>query len=54
MPPKGSKSPRTKSPKNVKADPAIAWEALLTTSSVNQVRNVKTIIYSFCLIGYIG
>ncbi|CAF1080181.1 unnamed protein product [Adineta steineri] len=36
MPPKGTKSPRGKSPKNAKADAGIAWESILTTNSVNQ------------------
>ncbi|UJR27796.1 hypothetical protein I4U23_009067 [Adineta vaga] len=36
MPGKGSKSPRNKSPKNAKADTGIAWESILTTSSINQ------------------
>ncbi len=47
MPPKGTKSPRTKSPKAAKAGGAISWETLLTTTSVNEVRNIKIFIYIF-------
>ncbi|CAF0822833.1 unnamed protein product [Adineta ricciae] len=36
MPGKGSKSPRNKSPKNAKGDAGIAWETLVTASSINQ------------------
>lgn len=38
MPPKGTKSPRTKSPKNVKGGVAASWETSITTTSVNEVR----------------
>ena len=44
MPPK-AKSPRTKSPKGGGGGGATTWETALTTSLVNQVKN----IFSFFL-----
>ncbi len=41
MPPKGTKSPRAKSPKNAKGGGTTTWETTLTTTSVNQVRTIK-------------
>ncbi len=46
MPPKGTKSPRTKSPKNVKGGATTSWETSLTTTSVNEVRNTKILIFT--------
>ncbi len=44
MPPKVTKSPRAKSPKNVKGGGATTWETSITTTSVNEVRNIKILI----------
>ena len=38
MPPKGTKSPRTKSPKSAKQAGGASWEVSVTTTSINQVR----------------
>jgi len=54
MPPKGTKSPRTKSPKTAKAAGA-TWEASMTATSVNEVSNTKMLLvnsfFSFYSIG---
>lgn len=56
MPPKGSKSPRTKSPKNAKgAGAAVTWETSITTTSVNEVRDTwRFPSYSFDSLGELG
>ncbi|CAF5161178.1 unnamed protein product, partial [Rotaria magnacalcarata] len=36
MPPKGTKSPRAKSPKSAKPGGGSTWETLLGTMSINQ------------------
>lgn len=44
MPPKGTKSPRTKSPKSAKPGAAgSTWESLLAVVSANQVGQGKSI-----------
>jgi len=48
MPPKVTKSPRAKSPKNVKGGGATTWETSITTTSVNEVRNTKNSHRDFC------
>jgi hypothetical protein len=44
MPPKGTKSPRTKSPKTAKGGAVTTWETTVTTTSVNEVRRTKILI----------
>lgn len=55
MPPKGAKSPRTKSPKGNKAGAggAAAWETLLGTMTTSQVRIHFKKIYDIRYIIYI-